>query len=318
MKNKGYSKSYYLLLIFFSYFLVIISTSNTAVNAAPGDMPVLQIPIPNIHFSPSVKCTASGDEGKLCVNWIAEYIAGIYKYAIGIVGILATVVMMIGGVMWMMSGGNASTAGEAKSWITSSLTGLIIALSSYMILYQVNPALVLWGPLKIEKIIPLASEQNAYASMACPSDAEKTGGFKIQATAYCQPKTTSNYGENTAERKKFLCNIGLNCSCPSSRNSTNDCSNSKGFSWSSCNDFNDKTVAYCNATAGGGQPGAGQIAADWSCFNKNSSLCINGTNYTVTDKGGAIKGRRADIWVNNCNDAGAYTGTFDAKVGSCL
>jgi len=108
----------------------------------------LQIKIPGMaRFSEAKLC--QDNSNKLCVNWIAEYIAGIYKYAIGIVGILATVVMMIGGVMWMMSGGNASTAGEAKSWITASLTGLIIALSSYMILYQVNPSLVIWDPLKL-------------------------------------------------------------------------------------------------------------------------------------------------------------------------
>jgi hypothetical protein len=80
---------------------------------------------------------------------IAKYIRAIYKYAIGIVGILAAVVLMIGGVMWIIAGGNATAIGEAKSWIGASLTGLVLALLSYLILATVNPALV---DLKVTKI----------------------------------------------------------------------------------------------------------------------------------------------------------------------
>ena len=73
---------------------------------------------------------------------IAKYIKVIYKYAIGIVGILAAVVLMIGGVMWIVAGGSATVIGEAKAWIGASLTGLLLALLSYTILATVNPALV--------------------------------------------------------------------------------------------------------------------------------------------------------------------------------
>ena len=75
-------------------------------------------------------------------SMIAKYIRAIYKYAIGIVGILAAVVLMIGGVMWIVAGGNSTAIGEAKSWIGASLTGLVIALCSYLILATINPALV--------------------------------------------------------------------------------------------------------------------------------------------------------------------------------
>ena len=73
---------------------------------------------------------------------IAKYVRVIYKYAIGIVGILAAVVLMIGGVMWIVAGGSATRIGEAKAWIGASLTGLVIALMSYLILATINPALV--------------------------------------------------------------------------------------------------------------------------------------------------------------------------------
>lgn len=115
---------------------------------AEADMPAiknpfdsLQVSIPGMaKFTEAKKC--SDDPTKLCFNWIGEYIAGIYNYAIGIVGILATITIMIGGVIWLTAGGNSSKIGEAKAWIVSSLTGLLIALTSYMVLYQINPEII--------------------------------------------------------------------------------------------------------------------------------------------------------------------------------
>jgi hypothetical protein len=73
---------------------------------------------------------------------IGGYISAIYNYAIGVVGILAALVIMIGGLIWLTAGGNTNRIEKAKSWITGALTGLVIALASYAILYTVNPDLV--------------------------------------------------------------------------------------------------------------------------------------------------------------------------------
>ncbi|MEK7097259.1 MAG: hypothetical protein AAB906_00215, partial [Patescibacteria group bacterium] len=66
--------------------------------------------------------------------------------------------MMIGGFIWLTAGGNQSRIGEAKSWIGASLTGLIIALSSYLILYQINPELTKFAPLKVAWVKPAEEE----------------------------------------------------------------------------------------------------------------------------------------------------------------
>lgn len=114
-------------------------------------IPDLQITIPGMKkFTTPSPCP--DDPTKTCVPWIGEYIAGIYKYAIGIVGILATVVMMMGGIMWIVAGGNATRVGEAKAWIGASLTGLVLALTSYTILYQINPKLTQFKPIKVETV----------------------------------------------------------------------------------------------------------------------------------------------------------------------
>ncbi len=125
--------------------------------AATGDMPQIQNPFdsPKLQISLSTLGAFSAvqnckdDDSKKCVYWIGEYIAALFKYAIGAVGILAAVVLMVGGIIWLTSGGNQTRVGEAKSWIGASLTGLIIALSSYLILYQINPELTKIKPIKV-------------------------------------------------------------------------------------------------------------------------------------------------------------------------
>lgn len=150
-----------------------ITTCVKGSNSLNASMPKLTIPdinlqvaIPGLNLTKgnAIQCTTDANGKKTCnFPWIGEYIAGVYKYAIGIVGILAAVVLMVGGVLWIVAGGNATTIGEAKAWIGASLTGLVIALTSYLILYQVNPALVGFNDLKIqfvEKIPDIEPESN--------------------------------------------------------------------------------------------------------------------------------------------------------------
>lgn len=105
-----------------------------------------QVPIPGLDYS---KVQSSGS-----TKAIGEYVKGIYKYAIGIVGILAAVVLMFGGVLWLTAGGNNEQITSAKAWIGASLTGLVLALSSYMILATINPALVDFRVTGIDTVKP--------------------------------------------------------------------------------------------------------------------------------------------------------------------
>ena len=137
-----------ILIIFQTFgFLFYNLAYNPAAAGPKWTMPDPKITIPGMEKLTAPVCDSSG----VChVNWMGKYIEGIYKYAIGFVGILATVVMMVGGIMWIVAGGNATRIGEARSWIVAALTGLILSLTSYMILYQVNPALTNFDPIKVK------------------------------------------------------------------------------------------------------------------------------------------------------------------------
>ena len=156
------------------------------------DINKLQVKIPSLtQFTKPAECGSDSSGNKIfCVNWISDYIAAIYKYAIGIVGILAAVVLMIGGVLWIVAGGSATMIGEAKAWIGASLTGLVIALCSYLILYQINPALTVFQPIKITQVkkAPEAAISTG-VSQACQKYLDPAGTNTIK---YNNIKTTDH------------------------------------------------------------------------------------------------------------------------------
>ena len=58
-------------------------------------------------------------------------IAKIIRVAMSLLGIVAVVIVLIGGFKWMTAGGNDDQVGEAKKWIFSGVIGLVIILSAY-------------------------------------------------------------------------------------------------------------------------------------------------------------------------------------------
>ncbi len=58
-------------------------------------------------------------------------VARIIRVAMGLLGIVAVVIILIGGFKWMTAGGNEEQVGEAKKWIFSGVIGLAIILSAY-------------------------------------------------------------------------------------------------------------------------------------------------------------------------------------------
>jgi hypothetical protein len=66
----------------------------------------------------------------------------IYKFALLACGITALVAIIIGAFQYVTSAGDSSKAGDAKDKITSALLGILILLTSVLILRTINPDLV--------------------------------------------------------------------------------------------------------------------------------------------------------------------------------
>lgn len=109
-----------------------------------------QVEIPGSDFQENEAVSVTG-------NTLAQYIRAIYQYGTAVVGIIAAIILLFSGVMWLTAGGNAGRVQEAQAWIKGALTGLILALLSYTILLTINPDLVNLKTLNIEPIKSLES-----------------------------------------------------------------------------------------------------------------------------------------------------------------
>lgn len=125
-KNKKIILSITLIIFSFSLFKIV-----SAVEFVP------QVTIPNSEFT-----AEQAVQLEYGLRPIGNYIKAIYNYALIIVGILAAIVLIIGGIIWLTSAGNSEKISQAKSWITGALTGLILMFLSYTILKTINPQLV--------------------------------------------------------------------------------------------------------------------------------------------------------------------------------
>jgi N-acetyl-anhydromuramyl-L-alanine amidase AmpD len=110
--------------------------------------PRLQIDIPTLQFTKIKARTVEGEPTDVNIPWIGEYIAALYRWAVPVGAILATVVIMVAGVIWLTSGG-AGTLSTAKEWITNAVIGLLLLVGSYVVLSLINPDLVRLAALRV-------------------------------------------------------------------------------------------------------------------------------------------------------------------------
>lgn len=71
-----------------------------------------------------------------------DYIERVYYFVLTISALLAVVMIIVAGVEFTAYGASEKAVSDAKERITYALVGLLLALSSWLILYIVNPNLV--------------------------------------------------------------------------------------------------------------------------------------------------------------------------------
>ncbi len=76
---------------------------------------------------------AIGNDIKLGSGDVRQTAARIINVALGFLGIIAVVIVLVGGFKYMISGGNEEKTSEAKNLIVSGIIGLAIILSAWAI-----------------------------------------------------------------------------------------------------------------------------------------------------------------------------------------
>lgn len=64
---------------------------------------------------------------------LTDTIAQIIRIALGFLGVIAVVIILLGGFKWMTAGGNDEKVKSAKKLIFSGIIGLVIVISAYAI-----------------------------------------------------------------------------------------------------------------------------------------------------------------------------------------
>ncbi len=84
--------------------------------AAPAHTPPKEENIPELSV-PVGKFTKESFDKNYAENWIGEYVNAWFNYAVGAIGIVAMVMVMWGGIIWITAGGNAGQIDDAKGKI---------------------------------------------------------------------------------------------------------------------------------------------------------------------------------------------------------
>jgi hypothetical protein len=85
----------------------------------------------------------------LRVAWLAYYIGALYETGIILGTILAVVMIMVGGFMWLAAGGSQGLIGTGKEYIKSAFVGLLLLLGSYIIILTINPGIAKFRSLNL-------------------------------------------------------------------------------------------------------------------------------------------------------------------------
>jgi hypothetical protein len=114
----------------------------------------------------------------------AGYLSAVYKLAIWIVGLCALFMFLVGAFMYMLAAANTSKMGSAKEIMQDALIGLLLALTSYLILYVINPDLV---NLRLPSVsMPSGGRSGAVAPPPTAGTGSGCGGFGVAGISNAQ------------------------------------------------------------------------------------------------------------------------------------
>ncbi len=116
------------------------------------------------------------------VKDVGDYVQTIYHYLLGISIIVAVVMVMIGGLQYLLTASGSGGVSEAKTKITNAVVGLVLLFGAAVILQTVNPQLLNLEIPRLpvqRKIVPvkeIIGNCEDYTDQAsCEADAQHVG-----------------------------------------------------------------------------------------------------------------------------------------------
>jgi len=121
---------------------------------------------------------------------LVKLIQGLFKWGLRIAGLITFGALILGGFMYLTSGGNKQRTKQARAYMTGAILGLVILLTSVLLLRTINPQLLQLGDLQ-------APPDHG----VCFYSAESSGGT---STRCCYTESSKSMPEDfEAEKLKF-------------------------------------------------------------------------------------------------------------------
>jgi Type IV secretion system pilin len=97
--------------------------------------------VPEPSGTPPAGCPAGSNCGNYQLNDFMKVAINVSNFILGIVGSLSLLAFIAGGLMWMLSAGNAEMVTRGKQTIIGAVIGLAIVFTSFMIIQLVYASL---------------------------------------------------------------------------------------------------------------------------------------------------------------------------------
>ncbi|MBI5467213.1 MAG: hypothetical protein HY975_03295 [Candidatus Kerfeldbacteria bacterium] len=112
---------------------------------------------------------------------LSRYIRALFVYFIWTVGILATFMTVYAGVRWISAAGNASRIQDARETLNNAIIGVIIALTSVVLLNTISPRLT---NLSVSQLTHITKGELVFNG-ACVEDLTCPSGFTQAMAGVC-------------------------------------------------------------------------------------------------------------------------------------
>jgi len=151
--------------------------SSEPVEEAPAEVPFVPItPQLGVAIPGGSLSAPTRDEGTVRVAFLAEYINAVYRYLSGIILVVAIVMVVYGGFLYLGASAGIGEIARGKKIIIDSLMGMLIVLGAYGILSIVNPATISLKVLELESVDRIDAALNV--TREATIDESETGAFR--------------------------------------------------------------------------------------------------------------------------------------------